>query len=181
MFEVSLDSRSQQILENFMNCERYFDNAKIEMAYILADKSLQHMRPMTYGVSEYYRGHHELADSLKARPFFTSAGFEITFSGLFYGLYMDEGNFPADAVISRAKSVTNPFTGRVGPAPMPVGLNRAGGDQITWVEYIHGMGHTTKGKVPTHYSVKTAEWLEKNMYSFTDSLIRDLFRKLVKP
>lgn len=167
MLTFEWDANAQRIIDNFFNVEAYWKEFLKDFSYELGEQSVKYMKPMTVGKSKFYTGGQNLANSLQFHSDLIASGFDVTFEGLFYGNYMDVGNFPPEAQIARASK-----------KPFPVGASRSPAGEITFTRHIHGMGHYTPG-VPTHFSEKTAFWLEQEMGSLADPFINDFFKKLV--
>ena len=168
MLNIQWNPQAEQIIKNFLNPVSYWKVFANDLSYRLGQEAIQHIKPMTH-VSAYYRGNEALSNSLSADNKVTNDGFEVTFQGLWYGNYMDIGNFPADVGITRTNGKA-----------FPVGLRSSQGDMsmVTWVNTIHGMGHTTP-EAPTHFSEKTAEWLAGNIETFTDEYLTRMLEGMV--
>jgi len=162
------DTDGLGLLSRFMKVDSYWQPFMDALAKDLADLAVGHIKPMTIAQAEWngsISGTGALSNSIASNVSRDGTGFEITFDGLFYGKYMDVGNFPADSTISRAAH-----------KPFPVG-QRSGGD-VTFSWTIHGMGYRTPG-VPTHFSDKTAEWLYSHMEDISDLHVETFLRELV--
>ncbi len=165
---ISLSPQANEIVQHFSDPKPYWQTFAQALSNRLGQEAVEHIKPMTH-VSAYYQGNEALANSLAYSTSVGSRSFRVTFGGLWYGNYMDIGNFPANVGIRRS-------SGRA----FPVGLRSAGGDysQVTWSSTIHGMGHTTPD-APTHFSAKTAQWLADNLNTFCDTYLEQYLQELV--
>lgn len=170
-FVIILDENGMKILERFMSAEPYWKTFMADLAIELAENAREHIKPFTQAIAQWNGSTHgtgALSQSIQDTVTLNGDGFEITFDGLFYGNYMDVGNFPAGSTIRRANG--KPFTVGARTSSSP--------EDITWSWEIHGMGYRTPG-VPTHFSEKTALWLAVNMHDFTDEHVNTFLRELV--
>lgn len=143
--KVDLDEHSWRQITHMASFEtQWHEHMYNDLAARMAKDAQDYFKPMIRskrgvgsGVSEATVRHEvdRLAD-----------GFDVLFYGNLGAYYMDEGNFSPDAIIYRTNK-----------GAFPVG-KREGATEF-FSPYIHGMGHRTTG-VPTHYSEKTADWLE---------------------
>jgi len=156
------------LLARFMSVDNYWKPFMDALAKDLADLAVGHIKPMTVAQAEWngcINGTGALSESVKSSISMAGNGFEITFDSLYYGKYMDVGNFPADSTITRSAH-----------KPFPVGARSGGEVTFSWT--IHGMGHRTPG-VPTHFSENTAEWLGTHIESIADLHVETFLRELV--
>lgn len=170
-FTIIPDEDGMRLLERFMGVEPYWQTFMRDLAKELGDDAREHIKPFTQAVAVWNGSTHgtgALSQSIQDSIAMQGNGFEITFDGLFYGNYMDVGNFPANSTIMRSSHKPFPVGGRTATSP----------EDIIWSWQIHGMGYRTHS-VPTHFSEKTALWLAVNMNNFADQHIETFLRGLV--
>lgn len=109
----------------------------------LAKMAEEHFKPML-SVRPEHKG--ELERSIRHEIRHTGEGWEVEYYGLFYGLYIDTGNFPPNQALYARDY-------HLGAFPIDARLGKS-----LYRATIHGMGSFTPG-VPTHYSEKTVDWL----------------------
>lgn len=170
MIEFIWDSHAQKLLNNFDHFETYWLDLMDGIADGLAEGALKTMRPLTVGKSTYYLGGEHLSKSLMSHINRSSGGFEITFTGLQHGWYMDKGNWPASEIRYRSSG-----------KPWPVGASRPGvsEDDISFLYGIHGMGNNPANG-PTDFSNVTAKELSGNLHKYTDQCINEFLVRLLK-
>lgn len=144
MFRLELDQRSWEVINRLSESlglwEEHMHN---ELSEELAKKAEEHFKPML-SVRPEHTGNLERSIRHEIRQ--TGDGWEVEYYGLFYGLYIDVGNFDPSTALFAADYDHRAF---------PVD-KRLGAPYFTPI--IHGMGSATPG-VPTHYSEKTVDWL----------------------
>lgn len=118
----------------------------VALAHEAYTAAMEHMKPLMHVRTDVpHTG--ALEASLVPHTTMRGDGFETEFYGLFYGLYMDDGN----------DSLGEALASNYGLKTFPVDV-RHGSQYYKPMSVIHPMGSHTPG-APTHYSEKTAEWL----------------------
>lgn len=142
-----LDERSWRQITVLASFEPHWhDHMYDELSSRLAKDAEEYFKPMVRSVRGTGTGESEA--SVRHEIERSADGWDVFYYGNLGAFYMDEGNFSPDATIYRSNQMA-----------FPVGM-REGATEF-FSPYIHGMGHRTAG-VPTHYSEKTAEWLESD-------------------
>lgn len=152
MITIDLDSKSWQVIDALSNFHSSWQKHMYEdLPKELAKKAEEHFKPMLA-----VRPNHteELERSIRYEPRRTSDGWEVDYYGLYYGIFIDIGNFNEEIVKQKGKSY--PLKAEeYGIKAFPI--DKRLGTPI-FSRHIHEMGSYTPG-VPTHYSEKTVEWL----------------------
>lgn len=150
MITAELDSKSQETLNALSNFLGYWEESiHKNLPEELAKKAQEHFIPMLKVRPEGSQGNLERSIRYEIRQ--TGDGWEVDYHGLFYGIYMDTGNFDP-------RDVLNAKDYHLGAFPIDARLGHT-----LYKSTIHGMGSFTKDVVPTHYSEKTVEWLAEGV------------------
>lgn len=166
MISFQFDERSILLVDHILvSHERLWDTyMNTEYPRELAKKAEEHFKPML-SVRPVHTG--KLEQSITHEVNNTGDGWSIDWYGLFYGLYMDVGNFDPNMTLYAADYGLKFF-----PVDKRLGASMK-------AQKIHGMGAKTKDS-PTHYSEKTVEWLANSeagelgmhyMTEFLDGLV----------
>jgi hypothetical protein len=169
---ISLDSRSTKQLNYILNFSGSWDQAlHKDLSEDLAKEAMEYFKPLLH-VRPNYSG--DLEKSIKYKTKVRNnrnTGFDIEYTGLFYGNYMDEGNadgFPGGVLHASS----------YGMKGFPV-FDQRRGKLVAYSPTIHPMGHYTHDAV-THWAERTVDWLAgksaadlaaKHMSDFLDWLV----------
>lgn len=144
MFTAEFDEKSWRQITHLLEFSGTWDHhMHDELADDLAVSAMEHFKTMLH-VRPEHSG--DLERSIKYDIAHGGNDFEISYEGLFYGLFMDTGNFPASTQIFRDNGKGFPISHARGQAP------------FMYSKSIHGMG-SIHPDAPTHYSEKTVKWL----------------------
>lgn len=172
MFRLEWNDRAKSIVAGFRNSKPYWQEFLEQSSYRLGEKGVEYIKEKDFLKASapwfgIVKGTGKLQDSLKFEVSSDGEGFTTTFSSLFYGNYIDQGN--------GTSRITPKSAGKLAVR------SRFGTEETMLMDSVAPMGQSSySGWKPKEFTVKTMEYLNENTPSLVERYLQEALDKLVK-